>query len=148
MDQLVNSAAKWRYMFGGQNSVPIVIRLIIGRGWGQVPTHSQSLQSWFAHIPGLKVVMPSSPSEAKGLLLSSIFDDNPVIFIEHRWLHNQEEEVLKGDFRLPLSKAKIMKKGKTIATVKGEIYDQDNKLITTLMHTAYLVHLDKSLYDK
>ena len=74
MDQLVNGAAKWHYMFGGQKSVPITIRLIIGRGWGQGPTHSQSLQSWFAHIPGLKVVMPSNAYDAKGMLLSSIFD--------------------------------------------------------------------------
>src|SRR5579872_7230710 len=74
MDQLVNAAAKWYYMFGGQISVPIVIRLIIGRGWGQGPTHSQNLQAWFAHIPGLKVVMPTSPEDAKGLLLSAIFD--------------------------------------------------------------------------
>lgn len=117
MDQLVNSAAKWHYMFGGQSSVPIVIRLIIGRGWGQGPTHSQSLQSWFAHIPGLKVIMPSSPKEAKGLLLASIFDENPVIFLEHRWLHNQEEYVPEGDFRLPLDKANIIKKGSDITLV-------------------------------
>ena len=70
MDQLVNSAAKWHYMFGSQNAIPITIRLIIGRGWGQGPTHSQNLQAWFAHIPGLKVVMPSTPADAKGLLLS------------------------------------------------------------------------------
>ena len=67
MDQIVNSAAKWHYMFGGQNTIPITIRLIIGRGWGQGPTHSQNLQAWFAHIPGLKVVMPTTPKDAKGL---------------------------------------------------------------------------------
>ena len=81
MDQLVNSAAKWFYTFNGQSSVPITIRLILGRGWGQGPTHSQNLQAWFAHIPGLKVVMPAFPDDAKGLLLSSIFDDNPVVFL-------------------------------------------------------------------
>ena len=81
MDQLVNSAAKWHYMFGGQKSIPITIRLIVGKGWGQGPTHSQSLQSWFAHIPGLKVVMPSLPSDAYNLLKDSIRDPNPVIFI-------------------------------------------------------------------
>jgi len=121
MDQLVNAAAKWHYMFGGQNSVPIVIRLIIGRGWGQGPTHSQSLQSWFAHIPGLKVVMPSSPKEAKGLLLSSIFDENPVLFLEHRWLHNQEEDVPEGDFRIPLGTANLIKHGTDI-TIVGMSY--------------------------
>lgn len=131
MDQLVNSAAKWHYMFGGQNSVPIVIRLIIGRGWGQGPTHSQSLQSWFAHIPGLKVVMPSSPRDAKGLLLSSIFDEDPVIFIEHRWLHNQEEnEIPIGDFRVPLGKANVLQEGSDI-TVVGMSYMNTEALIAS-----------------
>jgi pyruvate dehydrogenase E1 component beta subunit len=117
MDQLVNSAAKWHYMFGGQNSIPITIRLIIGRGWGQGPTHSQNLQAWFAHIPGLKVVMPTTPEDAKGLLISAIFDPNPVIFLEHRWLHNSIGEVPDGDFRLPLGKAKVMRTGFDVTIV-------------------------------
>jgi pyruvate/2-oxoglutarate/acetoin dehydrogenase E1 component len=117
MDQLVNGAAKWHYMFGGQSSIPITIRLIIGRGWGQGPTHSQNLQAWFAHIPGLKVVMPTTPEDAKGLLLASIFDPNPVVFLEHRWLHNTVGEVPEGDFRLPLGKAKIAKAGDFITIV-------------------------------
>ena len=117
MDQLVNSAAKWHYMFGSQNSIPITIRLIIGRGWGQGPTHSQNLQAWFAHIPGLKVVMPTTPEDAKGLLVSSIFDPNPVVFLEHRWLHNVTGEVPDGDFRLPLGKAKITKSGMDVTIV-------------------------------
>ena len=117
MDQLVNSAAKWHYMFGSQNSVPITIRLIIGRGWGQGPTHSQNLQAWFAHIPGLKVVMPTSPQDAKGLLISSILDPNPVVFLEHRWLHNSIGEVPDGDFRLPLGKAKIVRVGVDVTIV-------------------------------
>ncbi|OQW86602.1 MAG: alpha-ketoacid dehydrogenase subunit beta [Thiotrichaceae bacterium IS1] len=117
MDQLVNNAAKWYYMFDGQSSVPITIRLIIGRGWGQGPTHSQSLHSWFAHIPGLKVVMPTTAADAKGLLLSSIFDDNPVLFLEHRWLHNLEGKVPEGDFRLPLGKAQLLHQGKDLTIV-------------------------------
>ena len=117
MDQLVNNAAKWHYMFGGQASVPITIRLIIGRGWGQGPTHSQSLQALFAHIPGLKVVMPATAADAKGLLLSSIFDDNPVIFLEHRWLHNLEGDVPEGDFRVPIGKAQRLKSGEDISIV-------------------------------
>ena len=117
MDQLVNSAAKWHYMFGSQNSIPITIRLIIGRGWGQGPTHSQNLQAWFAHIPGLKVVMPTTPAEAKGLLLASIFDPNPVIFLEHRWLHNAIGEVPSGDFRLPIGKARVARLGKDVTIV-------------------------------
>ena len=117
MDQLVNSAAKWFYMFGSKRSVPITIRLIIGRGWGQGPTHSQNLQSWFNHMPGLKVVMPTFANDAKGLLLSSIFDPNPVIFLEHRWLHNISSEFKKGDYRVKIGKAKICNKGKDVTIV-------------------------------
>ena len=117
MDQLVNSAAKWYYMFGSKRSVPITIRLIIGRGWGQGPTHSQNLQSWFNHIPGLKVVMPSFADDAKGLLLASIFDPNPVIFLEHRWLHNIKSKFKKGYYKIKIGKAKICKKGKDITIV-------------------------------
>jgi len=117
MDQLVNGAAKWHYMFGGQCAVPITIRLIIGRGWGQGPTHSQNLQAWFAHIPGLKVVMPSTPADAKGLLLSSIFDPNPVLFLEHRWLHNTAGEVPDGDVRIPIGQARIARAGSDVTLV-------------------------------
>ncbi|MDY7577028.1 transketolase C-terminal domain-containing protein [Herbaspirillum sp. RTI4] len=117
MDQLVNNAAKWFYMFDGQCSVPITIRLILGRGWGQGPTHSQNLQAWFAHIPGLKVVMPSSPEDAKGLLLASIFDPNPVLFIEHRWLHNMVGDVPEGDFRSPIGPLRVAREGSDITIV-------------------------------
>lgn len=117
MDQLVNNAAKWRYMFGSQRSVPITIRLILGRGWGQGPTHSQNLQAWFAHIPGLKVVTPSTPEDAKGLLLASIFDPNPVVFLEHRWLHNAVGDVPDGDFRTPIGPVRIARSGQDITIV-------------------------------
>lgn len=119
MDQLVNGAAKYYYMFGGKTPIPITIRLIIGRGWGQGPTHSQNLHAWFAHIPGLKVVMPSSPSDAKGLLLSSIFDNNPVIFLEHRWLHNSIGDIPEGDYRVPLGKAATIHSGTDITIVSS-----------------------------
>lgn len=117
MDQLVNAAAKWYFMFGKQQSVPITIRLIMGRGWGQGPTHSQNLQAWFAHIPGLKVVMPATAADAKGLLISSIKDNNPVIFMEHRWLHNLKGEVSKSYKPIPLGKANIIRKGSDISIV-------------------------------
>tara|TARA_B100000315_G_C14593809_1_gene597495 strand:+ start:5058 stop:6113 length:1056 start_codon:yes stop_codon:yes gene_type:complete len=117
MDQLVNNAAKWHYMFGGHNSVPITIRLIIGRGWGQGPTHSQNLQAIFAHIPGLKVVMPATAPDAKGLLLESIFDDNPVVFLEHRWLHALEGNVPADDYRIPIGKACHLAQGNDITIV-------------------------------
>jgi pyruvate dehydrogenase E1 component beta subunit len=130
LDQLVNAAAKWHYMFGGQQSVPITIRLIVGRGWGQGPTHSQNLHAWFAHIPGLKVVMPSTADDAKGLLLESIFDPNPVIFIEHRWLHNSVAAVPHGDHRVPIGKARTMRPGKDVTNVS-----MSNKTVEA-MHAA------------
>ena len=117
MDQLVNGAAKYYYMYGSQKNIPITIRLIIGRGWGQGPTHSQNLQSWFSHIPGLKVVMPSNPRDAKTLLISSIFDPNPVIYLEHRWLHNSKGNVPEDNLIEKIGNAKIIRKGNDITIV-------------------------------
>jgi len=119
LDQLINNAAKWRYMFGGKMKVPIVIRMIIGRGWGQGPQHSQSLQALFAHIPGLKVVMPTIPYDAKGLLVSSVEDDDPVIYIEHRWLHNIFGEVPEEMYRVNIGEARTMRVGKDITIVSS-----------------------------
>lgn len=117
MEQIVNQAAKWHYMFGGQMNVPIVIRMIIGRGWGQGPQHSQSLQSWFAHVPGLKVVMPANSYDAKGLLISSIEDNNPIIFIEHRWLFNIKGEVPEVYYRVPLGTCDIKRVGNDVTII-------------------------------
>ncbi len=117
MDQLVNNAAKWRFMFGGKRGVPLTVRMILGRGWGQGPTHSQNLQAWFAHVPGLKVVMPSTAESAKGLLLSSIFDPDPVIFLEHRWLHNLRGEVPDGDYRIAIGTAARLREGSDLTIV-------------------------------
>jgi len=117
MDQLVNGAAKWHYMFGGQHTVPITIRLIIGRGWGQGATHSQSLQAWFAHIPGLKVIMPTTPKDAKSLLYSSILEPNPVVFLEHRWLHNAVGDIPDQASIVPLDKARMVYRGGDITVV-------------------------------
>lgn len=117
MDPIVNQAAKWHYMFGGQMKVPLVIRMIIGRGWGQGPQHAQSLQSWFAHIPGLKVVMPSTAYDAKGLLISSIEDNNPVIFMEHRWLYNVEDEVPEGWYQVRIGEPRVVREGRDVTIV-------------------------------
>lgn len=117
MDQVVNAAAKWYFMFGKQKSVPITIRLIMGRGWGQGPTHSQNLQAWFAHIPGLKVVMPATAADAKGLLIASLQDKNPVIFMEHRWLHNLKGDVPKEYTPIPLGKANVVREGMDISII-------------------------------
>lgn len=114
MDQLVNSAAKWHYMFGGHVTVPITIRLIMGRGWGQGPTHSQNLQAWFAHVPGLKVVAPALPRDAYGLLRAAIRDPNPVVFLEPRWLHNAVGDLTPDEFSGRLSKARICREGSDV----------------------------------
>jgi pyruvate/2-oxoglutarate/acetoin dehydrogenase E1 component len=114
MDQIVNNAAKWHYMFNGQSSVPLVIRAIIGRGWGQGPQHSQGLHGMFAQVPGLKVVMPSTAYDAKGMLVSALEDNNPVVFIEHRWLHNIKDNVPESMFRVPLDKARVLRRGSDV----------------------------------
>ena len=117
IEQIINQAAKWFFMNGGQKSIPIVIRLIIGRGWGQGPQHSQSLEPLFAHIPGLKVVSFSTPHNAKGILLAAIEDLNPVISFEHRWLHDIKGHVPKKYYKEPIDKAKVLKKGSKISLI-------------------------------
>jgi pyruvate/2-oxoglutarate/acetoin dehydrogenase E1 component len=117
VEQLVNQAAKWHYTFDGQMRVPLVVRMLVGRGWGQGPQHSQSLHSWFAHIPGLNVVLPSSPADAKGLLLTAIEDDNPVIFIEHRWLYNLSGPVPDGYYTIPFGEARVVQEGTDVTIV-------------------------------
>lgn len=117
LDQIINHASKWHFMFGGQSSVPLVIRLIIGRGWGQGPQHSQSLESLFAHIPGLKVLMPVIPADAKGLLISAIEDENPVVILEHRWLHGVKGNVPDGMYRVQIGKASVVRTGMDLTVV-------------------------------
>jgi pyruvate dehydrogenase E1 component beta subunit len=117
MDQLVNHAAKWRYMSGGRLSVPITVRAIIGRGWGQAAQHSQSLQALFAHVPGLKVLMPSTPYDAKGLLIAAIEDDAPVLVLEHRWLYDQLGPVPEAPYRVPIGEAAVIRTGGDVTIV-------------------------------
>lgn len=114
VEQIVNQAAKWRYMFGGRMNVPLVIRMIVGRGWGQGPQHSQALHAWFAHVPGLKVVLPVLPQDSRDLLLLSVEDDDPVIFIEHRWLHGVKGHVDSRRPQLPLGRAAVVREGKDV----------------------------------
>lgn len=117
MNQLANMVSSYRYASAGKLKVPMVIRAIIGRGWGQGFQHSKSMHSVFAHIPGLKVIMPTTPRDAKGMLISAIRDDNPVLSIEHRWLYWQEDEVPEGPFTLPIGEANILRQGKDITIV-------------------------------
>ena len=117
MNQIVNMLSNYRYMVGGKLKVPMVIRAIIGRGWGQSSQHSKSLHSIFAHIPGLKVVLPTTPKDAKGLLISAIRDDNPVIFIEHRWLYDTIGEVPEDPEVIPLGEPNILRSGNDITVI-------------------------------
>lgn len=117
IEQIVNQAAKWHYMFGGQMQAPLVIRMIIGRGWGQGPQHSQSLHAWFAHIPGLKVILPTTPYDAKGMLIAAVEDDNPVICLEHRWLYGIQDEVPAEPYRVPLDRARVVRPGTDITLI-------------------------------
>ena len=121
MDQIANHAANWHYMFGGQLSVPLTIWAIINRGGEQGAQHSQALQAMFTHIPGLKVVMPSTPHDAKGLLIASVEDDNPVIYIDDRWLYNSVGEVPEELYSEPMGKGVIRREGKD-ATVVATSY--------------------------
>jgi len=114
MNQLANMVSIYRYMSGGKLKVPLVIRAVVGRGWGQGCQHSKSMFSTFAHIPGLKVVMPTTPVDAKGLLISAIRDDNPVIFIEHRWLYYATDEVPEGDYSVPIGQPNVLLAGSDI----------------------------------
>ncbi|HRS94859.1 MAG TPA: alpha-ketoacid dehydrogenase subunit beta, partial [Candidatus Latescibacteria bacterium] len=116
MDQIYNQAAKIRYMFGGKAKVPLVIRTQGGTGKQIAAQHSNSLEAWFLHIPGLKTVMPSTPYDAKGLLISAIRDDNPVMFIEHKAIYNEKGPCPEGDYTVPIGKAAIRRPG-TDATI-------------------------------
>lgn len=121
IDQIVNQAAKWHYMFGGRSSAPMVIRMLVGRGWGQGPQHSQSLQAWFAHVPGLKVIMPATAHDAKGLMIAAIEDDNPVVCIEHRWLYGIGGSVPDGRYRVELGVPGHLRKGDDV-TIAASSY--------------------------
>ena len=117
IDQIVTQAAKWNYMFGGGNKVPIVFRLAVGRQWGNGPQHTQSLYSLFGSVPGLKVVIPSSPYMAKGLLNAAIQDSNPVAYMEPRWLYGLKEQVPEEYYELPLDQARVVRKGAALTLV-------------------------------
>ena len=124
MDQIANQAAKLRYMFGGQIKVPLVIRMPFGAGVNVAAHHSQSLEAWFTHVPGLKVALPSTPYDAKGLLKAAIRDDNPVMFFEHKLLYPIEGPLPEEEYTVPLGLADVKKHGKDI----------------TIVATLYMVH--------
>jgi len=117
VDQVVNWMAPWRFMSGGRAKMPVTIRAIIGKGWGQGPQHTKSLHAWFAHVPGLQVVMPGSPADAKGLLLSSIMSDDPTLFIEGRSLFSMQEDVPDAPYFIRLGEALVRREGKDVTLV-------------------------------
>ncbi|MCM3728154.1 alpha-ketoacid dehydrogenase subunit beta [Neobacillus cucumis] len=121
MDQLVNQAAKTRYMFGGKGKVPMVLRTPAGSGTGAAAQHSQSLEAWMAHIPGLKVIQPSTAYDAKGLLKAAMDDDNPVIFYEHKLLYRTKGDVPEEQYSIPIGKADIKRQGKDVTIVATAI---------------------------
>lgn len=116
-NQLVNVAAKYRYMFGGAAALPLVIRAVIGRGWGQGAQHSQGLHSLFMQIPGLKVVAPATPYDAKGCLIEAIRDPNPVLFVEQRMLHFLKGHVPAEPYTLPFGRARVLRAGQDVTLV-------------------------------
>jgi len=124
MDQIANHAANWYYMFGGQLSVPVTMWGIINRGGEQAAQHSQALQAMFTHVPGLKVVMPSTPYDAKGLLIASVEDNNPVVYIDERWLYTFVGEVPEETYSVTIGKGVVRRRGKDV----------------TIVATSYMVH--------
>lgn len=121
MEQIVNQAAKLRYMLGGAASVPVVFRMPAGSGTGAAAQHSQSLEAWFAHVPGLKVVQPSTPADAKGLLLAAIEDPDPVVIFEHKLLYKMKGPVPEGWVTTPIGRAHVARAGRDVTVVAGAI---------------------------
>jgi pyruvate dehydrogenase E1 component beta subunit len=117
MEQIVNQAAKHRTMSGGQLKVPLVVRTQGGAGWSPGAQHAQQLEAWFVHVPGLKVVYASTPTDVRGLLWSSIYDDNPIVFFEHRLLYGIKEEVPAELEPIPLGKARVMREGEDVTVI-------------------------------
>jgi pyruvate dehydrogenase E1 component beta subunit len=130
MDQLVNQAAKMRYMFGGRAQVPMVLRTPSGSGTGAAAQHSQSLEAWYAHVPGLKLVIPSTPYDAKGLLISAIRDNNPVVFMEQKLLYRQKGDVPKDSYVIPLSQSDVKREGNDLTIITY------GRMLSTCMEVA------------
>ncbi len=121
MEQIANQAAKMRYMLGGEVSVPVVMRFPSGSGTGAAAQHSQSLEAWFGHVPGLKVVQPSTPYDAKGLLLAALEDPDPVMIFEHKLLYKVKGEVPEGHYTVPIGKAAVVLEGRDLTIVASSI---------------------------
>jgi pyruvate/2-oxoglutarate/acetoin dehydrogenase E1 component len=121
MEQLVMQGAKMRFMFGGKAEVPFVMRLAGGSGTGAAAQHSESLENWFVHVPGLKVVMPSSPYDAKGLLLAAIEDNNPIMFFEHKVLYKTKGPVPEEMYTIPIGQSHVVREGKDLTVIATSV---------------------------
>lgn len=136
LDPIINEAANWHYMNGGQLPVPVVIWGILNRGGEQAAQHSQSIHAIFAHIPGLKVVMPSTPYDAKGLMISAIKEDNPVVFIDDRWLYSLEEEVPEEPYSVPIGKGIVRKSGNDVTIISTSYMVSEALKATVLLEKS------------
>ena len=158
LNQIINMAAKMSYMFGGAHSVPLVVRSLIGKSWGQGPQHSQSIYPLLMNIPGLKIVAPSTPYDAKGCLIGAIRDDNPVMFVEHRLLYYQKGYVPKNSYTVEFGKARILRPGKDITLVgisqmaveclRAQKYLQEVGISAEVIDLVSLKPLDMALIER
>lgn len=141
MDPIINQAANWSYLFGGQAHVPLVVRAVINRGGEQGAQHSQALQAFFMHVPGLKVVMPATPRDAKGLLVSAVRDGNPVVYIDDRWLYDEVGPVEEDLFAVPIGRAAILKEGRDVTLVASSY------MVKEALHAAQTLAVDGILAE-
>ena len=132
-EQMINQASKWFFNSGGKSNIPLLIRMVVGRGWGQGPTHGQSLQAMFAHTPGLKVVMPATPQDAGDMIVGGVNDGNPVVYIEHRWLHGIKSEVSMPFISYKIGEARVAKKGEDVTIVANSYAVVESLLAARLL---------------
>lgn len=154
MDQIFNQAAKMRYMFGGKARIPLVIRTPIGGYQCAAAQHSQCMEAWFTHVPGLKIVMPSTPADAKGLLKTALRDYNPVVFFEHKKLYQTKGEVPDGEYLIPMGKADLKRQGKDLTIIatsymvpmalKAATHLAEDGIETEIVDPRTLVPLDET----
>ena len=134
LDQLINHASKWKYMFAGRQEMSVWVRLIVGRGWGQGPQHSQSMHALFAHIPGLKVAAPATPYDAKGMIISALQEGGPVVMLEHRRLYDETQDVPEGVYRVAFGQARVAVEGKDVTIVaSSHMVSEAKKAVGLLM---------------
>lgn len=142
MDSIVNQAAKMRYMFGGKAKVPMVVRCPGGSGTGSAAQHSQSLEAWLCHVPGLKVVAPSTPADAKGLLKAAIRDDNPVIFVEQKLLYRTKGQVPEEDYVIEIGKANVVKEGSDLTVITyGRMLQRVQDAVAAIADRGYKIEI-------